>query len=448
MREILDFFPEGFTPSPEQRALLLEYERLPDYVQLVCIVMPVAAGKSLMLDTIGAYEAAKRGGATLVAPTNHLVGQLFDEGLGKRGWKIAPYKAQHGDWDGAKGSWEKEPLKLANTYSYLAHRAYSPCVLFDEAHTLTRTLQEMEAIKVWEHIQPWPKDIRTMEQFLMWLHNLVPETKADEKLKKFLKKDVSEFIMERSVEEYRWEQRECLKIMPLTPRNNKPVFWPPSRVKRLVLTSATLSQEDLYDLGLDRKKAAWLLSESRIPKERRPLVYMPFANPTFGREGEYRKLAEGILTLSNFHAGERGLIHVSYSLSDKLKPYLKHDRRFIFHSQLTKKNAFDMWQKSTDGVLLGAGMHEGINLKYDRCRWQGIAKIMWPSQEDYAVLVKSRERPDWYVWEAVKILLQSYGRVCRMPDDEGITYILTEEFERLLKMGRSFFTKWALEALE
>lgn len=439
---ILSFFPEGLTPSPEQRDLLLAYEALEENVQVVCVVMPVAAGKMYMLSTICQWEAHKNGkGAVLAVPTNALVRQGI-ESVGGMGFKAPPPPGSYSQ----KMAWLNEPLKLCNSYSYLAHKAYAPCVSFDEAHKLVDMLREKEAVKIWRHLTPWPWGLHTIEQFLYWVHGLTGENAREKKLLSILKKDVGDFIIEQGKALYRGEEQELLKLVPLTPRNNKPMLWPPSKVKRLILASATLSQEDLYDLGLDRRRVAWLMCESRIPPENRPLVYEPYASPTYGRQDEVRKLAEGIKLIAGRHSDSRGLIHISYGMASLLRPYL-NDKRFMFHSKDSKASAFSQWQASPNGVLLAAGMHEGIDLKYDMCRWQIIAKIMWPSLADGAIRAKQAERPEWFVWEAVKIFLQSYGRVSRMPDDFGITYIITSEFERLLKEGRHLMPKWALDSL-
>lgn len=449
---ILSFTPPGFTLSEGQKSFLLAYEKLPAAVQVVCANVPVAGGKTLLLDITGRYEDAVRGGgASLIAPTNHLVGQLFAD-LEPTGWVKAPYKfaARDVPWEIAKARFMAEPLKLANSMSYLANRAYSRTLLADEGHTMRNLLQDFEGIKIWYCLTPWPLSIRTIDQFLYWLATESEDEPTLKKARKLLKRDPTSYIMEQETGLYRGKESLCLRIVPLTPKNNRPVFWPPSRVKRIVLASATLSREDLADIGLDKRYTAWLSTPSRIPPERRPLIYDPCCYPTYGRPDEIVKLADGIQNVAAYHQGEKGLVHCTYAMSSQLRPLLSHDTRFIFHTKENKDAAFKRWQKTPDGVLIACGMHEGINLKYDMARWQIIAKAVWPSLADAAVKAKSEQRPDWYLWETLKIMMQAYGRVCRMPDDYGVTYILTGEFKKLYSeaLQKGLVPSWFSEALQ
>jgi hypothetical protein len=449
--DILDYVPKEFTPSEQQISILRAYEALSDKVQVVCLNVPVAGGKSLLLCTIGAYENAKHeGGATLVAPTNQLVSQLHKTGKSS-GYAVAPYKFadRKTTWEVAKKQFQKTPLKVCNVMSYLANRAYSRCLLWDEAHTARSILQDMEGLKLWYHLTPWPLNIVTVDQFLYWLASEGDDEPSLKKARKLLSRDPTSYILEQETASYKGQDQICLKVVPLTPKNNRPIFWPPSKVKRIVLASATLSREDLADIGLDKKYTAWLSAPSRIPKERRPLVYSPCAYPVYDRPEEIPKLAEGILDVAHYHSGEKGLVHVTYAMSALLRPLLSKDTRFIFHTKENKLAAFNRWQATPDGILLASGMHEGVDLKYDMCRWQIIAKAVWPSLADAAVKLKAEQRPDWYIWETLKIMMQAYGRVCRMPDDYGVTYILTAEWKRLIKeaIDKNLVPEWFSEAL-
>ena len=445
--DILSFFPFK-TIEPEQRALLRAYARLPRNVQVVVLNVAVAGGKTALLETIGRWEdAVGGGGATYLAPDNNLLGQV----VGDTGWAPAPYKARSGDWVREKLAWLNEPLKVANYYSHLALRSYSRTILVDEAHNIKDMLQSMEGGKLWHHLTPWPLDTRTVEQFLYWLHT-DPAASEYKALARLIAKDPTNYTMKQERALYRGKEQLCMHIIPLTPKAARPVLWPPSKVGRIVLASATLSREDLTDMGLGQKYTAWLSAPSRIPVENRPLVYMPVAYPVYGRDKEIEKLAKTIKELSSYHKGERGIVHVTYNIMDKLRPYLAADKTFFFHtrSPVHKKRVFEAWLSTPGSVLIGAGFYEGINLKYDKASWQAIGKIMWPSLADEATRIKSEVRPEWYLWEAMKYVMQAYGRICRMPDDYGITYILTGEFFRLYSecVKANLLPEWFIEAWE
>ncbi|RLI82567.1 hypothetical protein DRP04_03665, partial [Archaeoglobales archaeon] len=54
---------------------------------------------------------------------------------------------------------------------------------------------------------------------------------------------------------------------------------------------------------------------------------------------------------------------------------------------------------------------------------------------------------DWYNEEAIRQLVQVCGRICRGPDDFGITVILDQKFGDLYKRYPDKFPHWFKEAL-
>jgi Rad3-related DNA helicase len=92
-------------------------------------------------------------------------------------------------------------------------------------------------------------------------------------------------------------------------------------------------------------------------------------------------------------------------------------------------------------------MYEGVDLPYDKARWQAICKVPWKSLGDPAIRYQSEQNPEWYSWEALKYLIQACGRVVRAPDDYGTTYILDSTFQRLYNDGKHLAPQWWLDGL-
>ncbi len=252
-------------------------------------------------------------------------------------------------------------------------------------------------------------------------------------------------------EAYRGVDQDYLKVFPLTPKNNKPVFWPTRYVKRIVLTSATLAEDDIVDMGLGKAPIKWLRCDSSIPVENRPCVYEPSGNMGFWTwKTDLPRMVEAIATLAERHPG-RGLLHTTYGLSGALANALRNDERtrtrIMSHGKHDKAAKLREWLSSDDGILLASGMAEGIDLKYDKAYWQAITKIVWPNKTDRAVAAKMEQREHWYGWETLKLVMQQYGRICRRPDDYGITYILDEQFEQLWRKCAHLAAQWFTEAL-
>lgn len=398
--------------------------------------MPVGSGKSRVLKCICDWA----GGGAILAPNNMLVRQYSAE------WpELRPPRARSefgpDAWAKYKRELERSPNFLGNYYNYLSLKAYRPVVAFDEAHNLISFLQDKEEVKVWLD-SPLPDWVSTAADVLSWA-----EQAGHEKLKAALVKDPDGYLIEAGRELYRGREKDCLRVTPLTPKENRPILWP-KRVKKLILASATFDEEDLVDLGLDNRKVRFVESGSPIPAARRPVLYRPAASLTRAglAAGGAEEMAAALKELALKHP-ERGLVHATYSVASKLRELGLGDR-FLFHTATNKAQVFAEWQRSPDKILVGSGLTEGIDLAGDKARWQVVSKVVFPDLSNPAVYAKAKARPRWYLWSAVRELLQATGRVCRGPEDFGVTYILDSSFERLYNKNSNLFPNWFREGLK
>jgi len=422
------------TPRPQQVQALLEVERSWDSHDVFVLRLPVAAGKSRVLKAIADWA----GGGALLTPTNMLVQQYKEEWPELLSVRKRDSFPNSQAWSRHVGELKRSPLLLANYYSYLALKAYKKVALFDEAHNLVKFLQDKEELKVWEHPPSW---VHSTADLASWA-----ESSGHSKLARALAKDPEGYIVRFSAELYRGKRKPCLKVIPLTPAENAPILWP-SSVKKIVLASATLSEEDIKDLGLDNRKVRYIDSGSPIHPDRRPVLFRPAA--VLSREGQQlggvEDLAKALLALADKHPGEKGLVHVTYALGRSLRPLL--DGRFLGHDQGNKEQVFQAWQASKGGILLGAGLTEGIDLAGDKANWQVVSKVLFPNLSDPAIFAKAQARPKWYLWAAIRDLLQATGRVCRTPEDYGVTYVLDSAFKGLYNRNPELFPGWFKGAL-
>lgn len=381
---------------------------------------------------------------TTVVPNNLLLKQLVDD----YGFATLPPKA-HPGFAEAADVYRTSDKRVLNYMALLAHRAYTPVQIWDEGHKIASALQDMEGFRLWQHLTPIPDNIWHPIELIAWAQENRHDKDVD-KLYKRVSKSPDEWTMDWDIEEFRGKPRRRLRIYPLTARNNKPIFWPSYWVKKHILMSATISEEDLWDIGLDHKRVLFIEAESPIPEERRPILYEPAGNMSAAtQDRDMRKLAIKLEELATRHCGVKGLVHVSYEMSARLQRELRlmpSFKRFVFHDKWDKGAKLRGWLMSPpqDGlILVGAGMAEGLDLKGDKCYWQAITKIMYPNKADLAVAAKMQHRPNYYIWAAAKELMQACGRVCRTPDDFGVTYILTEEWPKFYNAHRgSLFSFW------
>jgi Rad3-related DNA helicase len=453
---ILSFF--SGTPRSEQAAVLLELEATWDRWDVFVLRMPVGAGKSRVAHCISAWLASKQRSllkepaATILTPTNVLVNQYLDDWPDLPTIKRINTYPSRAAYETAKSVGLRAPMRVLNYYSYLAHRAYAPCVVVDEAHNLVPFLQNMEALNIWPHLLDVPDWVRTTDQLAGWAQSDGRAKTA--KLAAKLAQHPDTYVVERVREDYRGHERDCIKLLPLTPRNNRPILWPGRRVKKLVFMSATFHQEDLYDLGLEGRRVKIIDCGSPIPPDRRPIVYAPVGSlGAAHRSRTMPDLVEGIQRLLAKHP-ERGVIHTTYAMARELRAgSLGGADRLVWHGHANKDRVFREWLANPGGtgdgrVLVACGFAEGIDLAGDRARWQGVTKLLYPDRSDTAVAAKAALRPDWYAWMAAKTLQQTVGRVSRGPMDFGVTYVLTSEFGHLYARNRDMFPESFNQSLE
>lgn len=444
------------TPRQEQRDVLLELEASWNYYEVFVLRMPVGSGKSRVAHCLASWLGARARGpaATILTPTNVLVRQYLDD------WPTLPslaradtYRDQRA-YASARATCLAAPTKILNYYAYLAHRAYSPTVIVDEAHNLVPFLQDKEAVKVWLHLDDVPDWVRSTDELAAVAARSGGKRMAA--LRRKLSQHPDTYVVERANEPYRGHDRDVIKLLPLTPRNNRPILWPPYRVKKLVFMSATFHAEDLYDLGLEGRRVKIIDCASPIPAANRPVVYAPVGSMGMGgRAATLPRMLDAIERLLATNP-ERGLIHATYGLAAQLRASrLGNHPRLVWHNRASKERVFRQWLAGRDvpaadgsPVLVGSGFTEGIDLAHDRARWQAITKLMYPDRSETAVAAKAAQRPDWYAWMAARDLQQAVGRVSRGADDFGRTYILTSEFGNLYSSHRDMFVPSFHEALD
>jgi Rad3-related DNA helicase len=113
----------------------------------------------------------------------------------------------------------------------------------------------------------------------------------------------------------------------------------------------------------------------------------------------------------------------------------------MFHSKSDAKEVLNKWMTSpaSEGkVFIASGFEEGIDLKGSEYEWQAIARVPWPSLADPAVRKKTDRNERWYIWKTLQKIIQAYGRICRAADDYGVTYVLDEQFEKLIAEAKRF----------
>lgn len=478
---ILDAIPKGWEPRPVQVNILKEIEEKWDKADVFVIRLPVAGGKSLISVTLARYaNMKKKWKARILAPNNMLVNQYLSSFPGmntlrKRDsytcvrYENEPVKYDCGAFTKMMGTAKKRapyckgcpyvadlrkakvmPYVVLNYYTYLAYKMYGPALIVDEGHLLQNMLKDMAAKKIWKHEYHYPGNIYSYGKLYDWTVGELKKKPKDKKLlslKEDLERNKVRYLVEKGTGYYRGEERECLKLIPVDVKDQPPLLWPQGTVKKIFLLSGTINRKDVDDMGLGDRRVAIIDAPSPIPVERRPLhLDLSFTLAARYQDKQVPELAHYLLEAIELNP-TRGFIHAPYSLAKKLQPILSSNSRVLFHTSANKHAVFQRFQNSEDAVMVASGMYEGIDLADELARWQIITKVPWANLTEPAIAYMAKEDPEGYANEAVRLVVQAYGRVCRGPEDYGATTIVDTSFKRLFTTWKHLFPKWFIDAI-
>lgn len=478
LSRLIESFPYA-SPRPVQREILETLDKHWDQYDVFVLVLPTASGKTAIAKSIMKAHHS----VSTITPTNLLVQQFVDEfpdtatlsrldAYQCAEWKrpcsvtrarLAKFcKGCKCGGDLAQAKYRNGP-GIYNYYTYMAHRLFRKVLVVDEAHTLLSVIKDRLALKMWQHDYKYPFNAYRYEQIKDWIDSVYASGKRKKdkklaKLKEAVTYKVPECIAERTQDEFNGkgtirgepEMRDLIKLTPVDITQAPPMFWP-KEVEKIVLMSGTISKKDIEQLGLSRKRILYIEGKSPIHVDNRPVVVEPIVSVTHSNvDNAAEQLANYIKEIAAHYEGQKGIVHATYKLSYLLRKHLTGPR-FIFHDRDNKSERYATFRSALPGsgsVLIASGMYEGIDLPEDLGRWQIIAKVPWQSLGNPAIKHLAELDPEWFNWETIKTLVQATGRICRTPDDFGVTFIPDRTFLRLITEAKSQFPKYFLDALQ
>ena len=169
-----------------------------------------------------------------------------------------------------------------------------------------------------------------------------------------------------------------------------------------------------------------------------PIVYDPVS----------ARLRRDVKTLSDkirsiYEAEERPntLVHVTYGEQMRFATFLA-DLKPITHNKETKQAAIAEF-KEKGGILLGAGMAEGVDLPGDYCKLIIVPRLLFPNigDEGVAKRLAMSDGQEWYDITTVMTFVQQDWRGKRGPNDECKTFVLDPKFLPLLRKTKHELNK-------
>ena len=198
--------------------------------------------------------------------------------------------------------------------------------------------------------------------------------------------------------------------------------------------SATLGNPETYAkfIGLDNWE--YVAIDNQFDLEKSPIFFfkgykLNWAN----REKNFPKLLEVSDKIVNHHSNERGIIHSSsFALAhDIVERSNASDRMITYTSSSEKESALERFKESTNGILIGPSLLEGLSFDDDLSRFQIFFKVPFPNVSDEFMKRLLETYPEKYMAKTANSIIQGTGRSIRSREDWAITYIIDTCFDQL-----------------
>lgn len=480
---ILDCVPKGFSLRPGQAEILLDVEKVWRTSDVIVLPADTGAGKSLILQTIARWQERSKKTTATITPRVSLqeqYGKSFPTvpilyGAARyqchttKTTSCGAKKKAEDSYCGNCVYTEKRDLALKssnaifNLQSFLYNNKDADVLLIDEAHTLFSMLGDMATLKLWKSQVGYPCTPEKYEDILMWIekakkileqekeyvdNDITLLRKNGQDVKEFRKesdrldKEIRQYekcaahasvrppiyFIEEIEDENRGKKDKALLIRPKTLEGLGSWLFAGNNMK-IVLASATISQLDVQKTGLSHLRVSWIKTKSAIPSDNRPIQLEFVGNMGYKyQDKNMPKLAKKVVELQERHKDTKGMVHLTYGMAKKLRGYLAGPT-YMWHTPSNKEDQLKVFRKAPAGtVFIACGMAEGVDLAGPDYGWQAIAKIQYPSMADQLVAHWYKNDGQWITWVTARTLMQQAGRICRGPEDYGVTYILDSCF--------------------
>lgn len=224
---------------------------------------------------------------------------------------------------------------------------------------------------------------------------------------------------------------------------------------RLFLTG-TLGSKDKFCnwIGIDPTETYYIYCKSPFPVEHRPIIKsyvksMSGFNQRRVPNWKDNRVLDKVNKIICKHGFEKGVIHTS---SNQQAWWIKKslNSKNIWVAQgASREETIKRFEKTNKPiVLVGAGIKDGVDLKGDKCRYQILFKMPFPSLASTQINIRKHYDKVWYAYQTIMPLMQAYGRGIRDMNDHCVMYVLDSDFDRLVRDYRYLFNEYFLEAIK
>ena len=192
--------------------------------------------------------------------------------------------------------------------------------------------------------------------------------------------------------------------------------------ERVLIMSATIIDIDTFcrSLGIPKEETEYIQIPTTFPVENRPFHYAPVGK--MSRDSmliTLPKMVKDIEETMEEFSKYKGLIHTyNYKIAKYLQENLKSPRLLIQTPDTNKDRLVrEHFESDKPSILCGPGFSEGLDLKYNLCRFIYFCKMPYLDMTDPVVAARMKIDPKWYALMTVINLMQMKGRGERAEDD-------------------------------
>jgi len=269
--------------------------------------------------------------------------------------------------------------------------------------------------------------------------------------------DETEWVWQHGWVTFKGRSYKTYLIQPLYARPfTKEFIW--NRSNKFILSSATILDPQNYvkQVGLDLSFRASEIKHIKLPSifpvENRPILDKVIGKLTYKYRDENMGIAVRTLEMiMDIEEGVNVAVHcVSYQNAQEISDLLdyKYNSRIITQVPGTRKEALEDFLSGGGKVFLSVAYTEGQDWAGELCEAQVLFKVPYMYVGDKRVARRLEKKEwKWYRLEALKQVIQSYGRAVRSKTDVARYYVIDESFIDLLKRTRRSIPSWFAEAL-
>lgn len=210
-----------------------------------------------------------------------------------------------------------------------------------------------------------------------------------------------------------------------------------------IFMSATIGDADVFaeNNGIENYETMYIESQFEYAKSPIYIVNPPISMAMKQKTQNMKELLYRIVHLSEEHGQERGIIHTgNFEIARNLKEFIwehsNNPRRFLFYNDAFQKaEAIKKLQKNKNAIIVGPSLMEGLDLKDDLCRFMILAKVPYPTLDEFNSK-KMKLMPDWYGWKTTTTIIQGLGRGIRHKTDWCVTYLMDSCFSLIFQKQR------------